>query len=448
MQRNSQKDFTVALVGGGIVGLTCAIGLARAGIQVDIFEATPKYGEIGAAVAIGMNAIRVYEAMGIFGDILALTEDREALMDLFTFVNGGSHDVVLEYSDPVEKKQGIAVHRAAFLSALERLLPAGVRSHFNKRCVSVELSGNGRPGVRFADGTFYEADIVIGADGIKSAVRTQLLGTKAARLVDTGTRAYRAVVPMQRLLDAGIREEVFRLKPRIWMGHDKHLATYPIMGGTLLNVVAFTIDHNNEMVPAGSQALWSAWVASASREELLGQFEDFGPDARAILNTVEAPNKWNVHGLYPPLDSFVTTAYEKQNVDDEGFAEGKGDPNVALVGDAAHAMLPHLGSGAGTGIEDAFVLASLLGHPQTRRANLPGILRTYDALRVPRAAYIATMSERAEKIYNGLGPSGADDVGRRKDISSQWEGIWNHDLQAEIAHAIQTLQEEGVLGSG
>ena len=123
------------------------------------------------------------------------------------------------------------------------------------------------------------------------------------------------------------------------------------------------------MTPAGSQAAWSTWITPATREELLAQFADFGPGARAILEGVEAPNKWIIHGIYPPLETYMASIQDAKEAD--GSLEGKGGPNVVLIGDAAHAMLPFLASGAATGVEDAYVLGNLLAYHQTLRANLP-----------------------------------------------------------------------------
>ena len=135
---------------------------------------------------------------------------------------------------------------------------------------------------------------------------------------------------------------------------------YPISSGTMLNIAAFVTDYTRDMVPAGPQSSWSTWVRTSSREELLQQYSDFGPDAQAILKCVDKVSKWAVHGIYPALETHVARA-----PGDEGTKL-----NTVIMGDAAHAMLPHLGAGAGVGIEDAFVMARLLAHPQTKRENL------------------------------------------------------------------------------
>ncbi|VDB92182.1 unnamed protein product [Peniophora sp. CBMAI 1063] len=438
----SQKDFTIAIVGGGFVGLVCAIELARAGIPVNVFEATSGYGDIGAGVGIGPNALRVLKHMGIADEIESVLEDQGPHQSLMTFVRGEDvHHVVYQYPSDKRKDQGLAVHRAAFLNALLRVVPSNVKSHLNKRCVSVSTMPDGRARVRFADGTEHIADVVVGADGIKSVVRAHALGDKDDRLVDTLCCAYRTLVPMQQLLDAGVDPELLKPHARCWMGNGKHIIMYPVSSGTMLNIAAFTTDRSRPMQPAGPKSSWSTWVSPAPLSEVLSAFSDFGPDAKAILGCIDVPSKWAVHGMYPPMDTYVGRARtEGESRDRPGMMK----VNAVLVGDAAHAMLPHLGAGAGAGIEDAFVLARLLAHPQTKRRNLNEVLRAYDSVRVPRGAYIANASKRAEDAYQGRGPNGSSDAGRRKDLTLQWERVWEHDAQTDVQRAIGALVARGV----
>ncbi|VDB84926.1 unnamed protein product [Peniophora sp. CBMAI 1063] len=436
----SSKDFTIAIVGGGIVGLLCAIGLAQEGITVDVFEAAAKYGEIGAGIGIGANALRVLKDLGILAQIKARSESMQSTQNSIEFMRGTEpHNMIYEYPEQDDLK-GLGFHRAAFLDILAGLLPDKVHSHFKKRCTSVLQDADERVRLGFSDGSEHVADLVIGADGIKSAIRAQVFGADGDRLVDTGTVAYRALVPVQRLRAAGVKEEFLKPMPRGYLGEEKHIIITNIMGGAVFNVAACTTDFARVMSPAGSQASWAAWVESASPAEILAAFSDFGPELRKIIEGAEGANKWAIHGLYPPLKEHVASAKDGVQSEDGGVV---GKRNVVLIGDSAHAMLPHLGSGASVGIEDAYVLKSLLSHPQTERANLSDVLRAYSQVRVPRAQYVTIASKRAGDIYQGHGPSGPSDAQRRSDLDLQWDEIWRYDANEEVSQAVKILEEGG-----
>ncbi|VDB92179.1 unnamed protein product [Peniophora sp. CBMAI 1063] len=402
------KDFTIAIVGGGFVGLVCAIGLAKAGVPVDVFEASSEYGAVGAGIGVGPNAQRVFEAMGIIDDLKDVLEDQGPPQSLFTFVKGENvHNVVYQYPSDKREDQGFAVHRGLFLKALAQLLPENVKQHFNKRCTAVSTTPRGSARIRFADGTEHVADIVIGADGIKSAVRAS--STKEDRLANTLCTAYRGLVPMQRLLDAGVGPELLLPHARCWMGNDKHIIMYPVSNGTMLNIAAFTTDYTRPMPAAGPQSSWSTWVSPTTPADVLSAFSDFGPAAKSILGCMDSPNRWAVHGMYPPKRSYVGHAKDEL----EGWAMRVGRTNTVLI---------------------------------AKRQNLTDILQAYDKVRVPRGAYIANLSLRAGEIYHGRGPSGPSDAGRRKDLGLQWEGIWGHDVRWDVQRIVDDLFAKGVFG--
>ncbi|TFY66084.1 hypothetical protein EVG20_g5005 [Dentipellis fragilis] len=347
MSSSSAKDFRVAIVGGGVCGVVCAIALQRAGIQADIFEAASKYGEVGAGLGIGPNAVRVLRKLDLMTALSKEAEPPSARPFKFVFGTGEA-DVCFE-SPVYEDDLSLAMH-SEFISTQHRLI------------------------LHFADGTTHETDLVLGADGIKSTVRSFVVGEDSLQknAAFTNTVVYRA---------------------------SSCMTMFPVRNDTLLSVASVVTDFS---IPMGQNPLPpdQPWVLPATQDELLNHFKGWKDEPVAIFRSIEKPTKWFLHGMYPPLNSYV-----------------KGQ--VALIGDAAHAMLPFLGAGAGQGIEDAYVLARLLSHPQTNISNLEDVLKAYSLVRVPRASEIALRSKRCRDIYEGHGPSGPSLQGRLADMEVQ-----------------------------
>ena len=187
-----------------------------------------------------------------------------------------------------------------------------------------------------------------------------------------------------------------------------------------INVVAFACDRSvhwgEKPLPPGQP-----WVTQRSTEELLETYADFGDDVKILLRCLPSPSVWAIHGVWPPLKSY--------SID-----------RVALVGDAAHGMLPHLGAGVGQGIEDTYVISRLLTHPLTKLSNVGEVLRSYDSIRRDRAHSIHTGSTRAGDIYEGVGPSGNSEEGLCSDLQGIWDQVWRYDLQGVVNSEIDRLK--------
>ncbi|KAI6047846.1 hypothetical protein EDC04DRAFT_2620157 [Pisolithus marmoratus] len=393
----ARKAFHVAIVGGGPCGLVCAVYLIRAGIKVDVFESASQFGEVGAGIWLGPNALRALDVMGLKDAIIAHADGGVPALTPFTFVSAKKgHQLI--HSDKT-----LGIHRAECLEALSELLDPAV-IHFNKRCTYVSQENSPRPVMHFKDGTSFEADIVIGTDGIKSLLRTV---------------AYRALFQFNDVRRMDMQLDLSR-HPHCFVGMDKHIITVPIQGGKILNVVIFYTDRS---LSGSVEIPPNQWVATASKEEVLGKFSDCGPDVQKLLSLIKTCHKWCIHAIDPPLKSFV-----------------KG--HIALVGDSAHAMCPHLGSGFGQGIEDALILCRLLTHPTTDAFNVQEALQVYDRVCRPRANMVLSRSTWAGEVYEAL-PCKVDDNAEfetlRSSLAVLWEPVWHHDLHKHLATAVDML---------
>jgi len=291
-------------------------------------------------------------------------------------------------------------HRADLLALLQAALPAGMLQ-LDRRCIAVRDATDAAE-VVFADGngseTVVQADVVIGADGIHSAVRPVIAPSIEARF--SGLCAFRCLVP------AGDAPPMaLRAVQTLWLGPGRHFVHYPISGGRLVNVVA--------IVPAGDWRTES-WTADGAIADLRAEFA--GWDAR-VLQLVDAATETKRWALY----------------DRTPLARWHGG-RVCLLGDAAHAMLPFFAQGAAQAIEDAVVLAGCLRGVDG--AGVPAALARYDAIRRPRASEVQLMS-RGREIRNHL-PDGPEQVARDGALASgdplrQSAWLYGHDVEAALA---------------
>ncbi|WP_454833418.1 salicylate 1-monooxygenase [Pseudomonas veronii] len=433
--KNNKPGLRIGIIGGGISGVALALELCRySHLQVQLFECAPAFGEVGAGVSFGPNAVRAIVGLGL-GEAYLQVADRtsEPWEDVWFEWRRGRDASYLGATIAPGVGQS-SVHRADFLDALVNHLPKGI-AQFRKRATQVEQKG-GEVQVLFADGTEHRCDLLIGADGIKSALRSHVLeGQGLAPQVPrfSGTCAYRGMVDSLHLREAyraqGIDEHLVDV-PQMYLGLDGHILTFPVRNGRLINVVAFISDRSE---PKPNWPADAPWVRDVSQREMLDAFAGWGDAARTLLECIPAPTLWALHDL----------------AELPGYVHGR----VVLIGDAAHAMLPHQGAGAAQGLEDAYFLARLLGDTQVDADNLAELLEAYDDLRRPRACRVQRTSRATGELYEFRDPVvGANEHLLGENLATRFDWLWSHDLDADLAEARARLGWEngsrGVLRQG
>jgi salicylate hydroxylase len=350
----SGKRLKVAVVGGGIGGLAAANAMLRRGIDVTVWEQADPLGEIGTGLSLFPNGLRQLERMGL-ASALAEVGARIGEGSAFYRMDGTFVSRVLT-ADSSGWNGLYGMHRADLLRLLATSLPSTViRSGY--RCIAFEQDASFAR-LRFANGQTEAADVVIAADGIQSTLQGCVV--EPSRPEYSGVRAYRGLIPRESI------PEWPKEAHQVWMGDGKHFMVYPVRGGRLFNYVGF--------VPTRSETIES-WSAIGDRDELVASFAGWDARVVSILEKVETCYWW---GLYDrrPLPSWT-------------------NGRLALLGDAAHAMLPHLGQGANQAIEDGVALAVFLEGRDP--GEISEALRRYEAFRRERTDIV-----QAEARKQGL----------------------------------------------
>ncbi len=413
--------LNVAIVGGGIAGVGLAIGLKDAPhLKVTLFESAAAFGEIGAGVSFGANAVRALAGLGMAEPYHALADRTPAPWQDVWFEWRHGQDARYLGATLAPGVGQSSIHRADFLDALARRLPDGM-AVFGKRACGLQQDASGAT-LSFTDGTTHRCDLVLAADGIKSGLRAAVLDGHGLRDPGprfTGSVAYRGLVERDALRErfraAGLDQHLLDV-PQMYLAQDGHILTFPIKQGRILNIVAF-------LTTQPRAAVWPAdqpWVRNASRAEVGAAFADWGLAARTLVAAIESPTLWALHDL-EELPHYV---------------HGR----AALLGDAAHAMLPHQGAGAGQGLEDAWFLRELLIDPQVEQGNLERVLQAYERWRLPRACRTQRTSWEAGELYEYRDRTVGDGEARLgQTLAQRFAWLWQHDLLSDVREARRWL---------
>jgi salicylate hydroxylase len=315
----------IMIIGAGLGGLTAAIALAQRGLSVHVFEAASELRETGAGLTLGRGAQHVFRDLGLQPAVAAIACPAGAL----PFLHYRSARLLMgaaDTGDGLPDNGEADLVRHCYRADLQKVLitaaqELGVPLHTGHRLVALEDSGS-QVTARFANGIAASGDALIGADGVRSAVRALLWPDDAPRY--TNHVAYRFLVPA-----AQAAPHMALGRSAIFIGPQRSFNRYTMSGGAVVNCAGLV--ETDELVPEG-------WSIPASATEVAGAFADWHPDVLGLIAAAGSVVKWGLYDRAPLND----------------WAQGR----VSLLGDAAHAMLPFLGMGAAMAIEDGWALAA------------------------------------------------------------------------------------------
>lgn len=338
------------VIGAGIGGLTSAIALARQGVAVTVLERADALREVGAGLQVSPNGLRVLKRLGVTRGL-----ERRAVRARSISLRRFEDEREITCIDlSARTAPYLFVHRADLIAALAMVAKEhNVSFEFDAAVASVTSGPVAE--VTMVNGGKRRTELVVGADGLHSVARAAVGEKAKARF--TGQVAWRATVPN----DIGHPPEA-----RVTMGPKRHVVSYPLRAGQFVNIVA--VEERKEWTEDG-------WHHLDDAENLRAAFGDFTGDAAKLLDAVEQPAIWGLH---------------RHPVAKKWYADG-----IALVGDAAHPMLPFLAQGANMALEDAWVLADALEHAPIDQA-----LINYQARRIDRVKKVVAAAQKNAQHYH------------------------------------------------
>src|SRR5215470_9783354 len=392
------KIQNVAIIGAGLGGLNAAIALRQRGFNVTVFEQAPELGEIGAGIQLSPNASRVLIALGLDQafEAIAFEPDRHVVRNWKT----GSITSATQMKGVFRSQYGagyFGAHRADFHGVLERAVPAEC-IRLNAKCTAITQHADCAV-LAFADGRTAEADVVVGADGIRSAVRAALYGPDAPRF--TGDIVWRGLVPSDALPRGLIEPDM-----TAWFGPKGTVVHYYVRRGEIVNWIAhYEADWREE-----------SWSVESDWREAAQAYAGWHPLLSELFARTQRCYKWALYDR-DPLPRWTVG-------------------RVTLLGDAAHPMLPYLAQGAAQAIEDGYVLADML---ERYRSDPQQALLAYEQARLPRTARIQLHARERGRINNTTSAFARlkRDLGYRlkrlirpKEHTYKIEWIYGHDVTA------------------
>ena len=359
----------ILIIGAGIAGMTAALCLSRKGFNVTIIEQSPAFEDIGAGIQLSPNAMQVLTQLNLAAPLKPYAfYPKAATMRHYQtgeiYFQSDLATATARYGTPY-----IHIHRADLISVLSKAVDsANIPILVNHRATEfIETNSGVTVKVHNPENTpaeiHFDADIVIGADGIHSALGAQIFQQEAPNF--THQIAWRGLVETAQLPAGLIAPEA-----NVWVGPHQHFVAYYVRGGTLVNFVAV-----QEIAPnASAQA--EDWHQKGDISHLRAAFSGWDKAIETVLATASQTHIW---GLY---DRTPKRQWAKER--------------LVLIGDAAHPILPFMAQGAALAIEDAAVLADKLTHPRP----IDAALKQFEADRKPRVNRVYQMVQKNRKMFH------------------------------------------------
>ena len=372
MQTSGKRTPKIAIVGAGMGGLSAACALRQRGFEVEVHERAGQLSEFGAGLQLGPNCYRVFRALGL-EDAL-----RRTAFEPTNTVSIKWDDASIRYREPMQgpfQAQFGAPYLTAHRGDLHRLFRETLPTtcvNLDRRCIGASTMATSAV-AHFADNRDVEADVVIGADGIRSAIRQTHFGADDPRW--TEQMAWRCMVPVDcvpKTFGPNGSSHLDRREYFGWLGPDGHVICYPIGNGEMLNIFAGHVSKD-----------WvdESWSAPSSRQELIAAYAHWNEALLEMFSHVENVFKWGIFDRDPRPE----------------WRCGR----ICLLGDAAHPTMPTLAQGANMAIEDGYVLARCL---DANRDDPEAGLRAFVAERQPRTARV-TLQSRQQFLNNRMVPA-------------------------------------------